>query len=312
FSATTSPQDTTPPTVAITAPAGGTTVSGTVTVTASASDNVSVTGVQLQLDGVNLGSEITSAPYSIDWSTIAVSNGAHSLSAIARDLAGNIAMSAAVGVTVSNSGGGTPAQVGQWSSVLTWPLVAIHAVLLPNGQVLAWDGAAQGGAAFIWYPTAIVLPDGRVVVMAGETTCEGCTADIPEIYDPAANTWTQLSAAALSLPEYPHLYVLADGRILVIGSFEAAIPTSVLDLNSLRWTVVDPTVLDGQSSAMYLPGKFVKSGTSATSDPPFVAAAATTYVLDMNQPNPAWRQTAPMTFPRAYHNMVLLDRKSVV
>ena len=378
FSATTSPQDTTPPTVAITAPAGGTTVSGTVTVTASASDNVSVTGVQLQLDGVNLGSEITSAPYSIDWSTIAVSNGAHSLSAIARDLAGNIAMSAAVGVTVSNSGGGTPAQVGQWSSVLTWPLVAIHAVLLPNGQVLAWDGAAQGGAAFIWnpttsqftsvpppsnifcagqcrlpdgrvfvpgghiqnfvglrdtnifnpstrtwqsrapmtdgrwYPTAIVLPDGRVVVMAGETTCEGCTADIPEIYDPAANTWTQLSAAALSLPEYPHLYVLADGRILVIGSFEAAIPTSVLDLNSLRWTVVDPTVLDGQSSAMYLPGKFVKSGTSATSDPPFVAAAATTYVLDMNQPNPAWRQTAPMTFPRAYHNMVLLPDGTVL
>ena len=97
----------------------------------------------------------------------------------------------------------------------------------------------------------------------------------------------------------------------MIGSFEAAIPTSVLDLNSLRWTVVDPTVLDGQSSAMYLPGKFVKSGTSATSDPPFVAAAATTYVLDMNQPNPAWRQTAPMTFPRAYHNMVLLPDGTV-
>ena len=63
---------------------------------------------------------------------------------------------------------------------------------------------------------------------------------------------------------------------------------------------------------MYLPGKFVKSGTSATSDPPFVAAAATTYVLDMNQPNPAWRQTAPMTFPRAYHNMVLLPDGTVL
>ena len=46
--------DTTPPVVALTAPVNGATVSGTVALTATATDNVAVTGVQFQLDGKNL------------------------------------------------------------------------------------------------------------------------------------------------------------------------------------------------------------------------------------------------------------------
>src|SRR5207237_252613 len=95
--------DTTPPTVSITAPANGATVSATVTVSASASDNVGVAGVQFQLDGANLGAVVTSAPYQISWNTITVANGSHSLTAKARDAAGNSITSAAVTVTVSNS-----------------------------------------------------------------------------------------------------------------------------------------------------------------------------------------------------------------
>ena len=98
--------DTTPPTVTMTAPANGATVSATVTVSADASDNVGVAGVQFQLDGANLGSEVTSAPYSISWDTTTASNGTHSLTAVARDAAGNRGTAAAVTVTVSNGGGG--------------------------------------------------------------------------------------------------------------------------------------------------------------------------------------------------------------
>src|SRR5258708_18493752 len=54
--------DTTPPTVSITSPSSGATVSGTITVTANASDNVGVAGVQFKLDGANLGAEDTTAP----------------------------------------------------------------------------------------------------------------------------------------------------------------------------------------------------------------------------------------------------------
>ena len=88
------------PTVAITAPANGATVSGTITVSATASDNVGVIGVQFKLDGANLLSEDTVAPYSISWNT-GLWPGSHTLTAAARDAAGNTATSAGVTVTVT-------------------------------------------------------------------------------------------------------------------------------------------------------------------------------------------------------------------
>lgn len=53
-------KDVTPPTVSVAAPASGSTLSGMVTVSASASDNVGVAGVQFKLDGANLGTECVS------------------------------------------------------------------------------------------------------------------------------------------------------------------------------------------------------------------------------------------------------------
>jgi hypothetical protein len=98
--------DTTPPTVGITSPASGVTVSGPLTVTASASDNVGVVGVQLKYDGANgsgnFGAELTTAPYSFTKDTAAVANGSYTLTAVARDAAGNLTVSAPVAVTVAN------------------------------------------------------------------------------------------------------------------------------------------------------------------------------------------------------------------
>ncbi|MGA2279704.1 MAG: S8 family serine peptidase [Verrucomicrobiota bacterium] len=93
--------DTTPPSVTMTAPTNGAQVTGTITVTATASDNISVVGVQFLLDGVNLGAEDTVAPYSVSWATTNSSNGSHALAAIARDAAGNRATNS-VTVTVMN------------------------------------------------------------------------------------------------------------------------------------------------------------------------------------------------------------------
>jgi hypothetical protein len=78
-------------------------VSGTIAVTANAADNVAVLGVQFLLDGVALGSEDTSAPYSINWDTRTATNASHVLTARARDGAGNLTTSAGVTVTVNNS-----------------------------------------------------------------------------------------------------------------------------------------------------------------------------------------------------------------
>src|SRR6266850_33938 len=94
--------DTTPPSVSVTSPAAGATVSGTITMTANASDNVGVVGVQFQVDGVNAGAEDTSAPYSAPWNTLSAANGSHVVTAVARDAAGNSRTSAAVTVNVFN------------------------------------------------------------------------------------------------------------------------------------------------------------------------------------------------------------------
>ena len=95
--------DTAPPTVSISSPVAGATVSGTITVSATASDNVGVIGVQFQVDSLNTGAELTAVPYALSLDTTKLSNGSHSLAAVARDAAGNRTTSSAVPVTVSNA-----------------------------------------------------------------------------------------------------------------------------------------------------------------------------------------------------------------
>ncbi len=100
-SVATSTPDTTPPTTSITAPANGATVSGTTTVSASASDNVGVTRVEFYLDGA-LKSTDTTSPYSWSWDTTTATNASHTLVSKAYDAAGNVGTSATITVTVNN------------------------------------------------------------------------------------------------------------------------------------------------------------------------------------------------------------------
>ncbi len=115
--ATTLSSDTTPPFVSMTAPLANATVSDTIPVSVTASDNVAVADVRFQLDGVNLGPDLTSTPYSISWDTTTATNGIHTLTAIAKDTSGNPATSASVTVTVSNTIVGPPTQglIGYWT-----------------------------------------------------------------------------------------------------------------------------------------------------------------------------------------------------
>ena len=97
------PADVTPPNVALTAPAANAIVGGaSVAVSATASDDVAVAGVQFLLDGVPLGAEDTASPWSIVWNTAGTTSGAHVLSARARDAAGNVGSAAGVPIVVDN------------------------------------------------------------------------------------------------------------------------------------------------------------------------------------------------------------------
>ena len=93
--------DDTPPAVTLTEPSPGT-VAGEIALTAEASDAGGVAGVRFLIDGVPLGDEDLSSPYSIAWNSISAANGTHAVAARARDAAGNEAQSATVSVTVAN------------------------------------------------------------------------------------------------------------------------------------------------------------------------------------------------------------------
>ncbi len=97
------PKDTTPPTVSITSPVANATLSGTLSVTANASDNVAVASVQFKVDGANTGAAISAAPYSYALDTTTLADGNHILTAVATDTSGNSTTSAGVAVKVNNA-----------------------------------------------------------------------------------------------------------------------------------------------------------------------------------------------------------------
>jgi beta-lactamase superfamily II metal-dependent hydrolase len=127
--------DTVPPTTAVTAPAGGATVSGSIAVTANASDDRGVVKVEFYLDGA-LQSTDSAAPYSWTWNTTTASNASHTLTTRAYDAANNVGTSAGVSVTVSNVG-------GAGLDISGWKIVQANAsntFVVPAGTVIPGDG----------------------------------------------------------------------------------------------------------------------------------------------------------------------------
>ena len=129
------------PTVGVSAPAAGAIVAGAVLVSAAAADNVGVAGVTFMDGGVPIGAEVTAAPFQTTWQTSLVSDGSHTLSAVARDAAGNTATSAGVPVTVRNMAT-VPAIIG-----MTQPGAqsAIVAAGLAVGTISSANSAAPVG-----------------------------------------------------------------------------------------------------------------------------------------------------------------------
>lgn len=89
------------PKVTLTSPAERIPLNGTIVVSATASDDHQVFGVQFAVDGQTLGSEDGAEPYEAVWDTLTAANGVHTITAIARDAAGKES-TASVAVTVVN------------------------------------------------------------------------------------------------------------------------------------------------------------------------------------------------------------------
>lgn len=133
-----------------------------------------------------------------------------------------------------------PSEVGQWSSPREWPLVAIHAALLPTGEVLAYsypDDRPGHSAALLWDPDTdtfrdvsldrdvfcsglVLLSDGTLLMTGGNA--HGCsfqgTADVHR-FDPFERTWQREPDMSVAR-WYPSNVLLADGRVLITSGLD--------------------------------------------------------------------------------------------
>ncbi|PYX86541.1 MAG: hypothetical protein DMG70_00465 [Acidobacteria bacterium] len=90
------------PSVAITSPVSGATVSGSISISGTASDSVSISSVQVAVDGGSFSNASGTNNWSFSLNTSSLSNGSHSLTAKTSDAAGMTAISSPVAITVNN------------------------------------------------------------------------------------------------------------------------------------------------------------------------------------------------------------------
>lgn len=96
------PADLTAPTVRPLYPHAEQRIGGVIALATQSSDNVGVAGVQFSVNGTNIGTERTTAPYQVIWDSSSVADGNYQLTSVSRDAAGNTT-SRSVAVTVDNS-----------------------------------------------------------------------------------------------------------------------------------------------------------------------------------------------------------------
>lgn len=184
------------PATSITAPANGATVSGIVSVTASATDNVGVTKVEFWLDGV-LKSTDTLTPFAWSWDTATATNGSHAIVTKAYDAALNVGTSATINVTVSN---GVAINIGSYQ------VVQANAALtytIPAGTTIASKGY-------------VVI--GRNATKAAFQTFWGVTLAANVVYINAADTMPQLNGG--------ETYTLRNASSVTLDGPSIAQPTS--------------------------------------------------------------------------------------
>jgi len=141
---TTGAGDTTAPTTSVTAPANGATVSSTVSVTATASDNIAVTKMEIYIDGTLRTSNTSATSLTYSWNTTTFANGSHTIVSKAYDAAGNVGTSSTITVTVSNAGSQQLLGNPGFETGTATPWVAATGVVTNSASEAAHGGTWKG------------------------------------------------------------------------------------------------------------------------------------------------------------------------
>jgi hypothetical protein len=168
-----------------------------------------------------------------------------------------------------------------------------------------------------WYPSSTTLPNGDLLVIAGQIdTTQGMNPE-PQVWQTASGSWRNLTTAHLVVPYYPYMYVAPNGKVFMAGPNQL---TRYLDVSGTgSWNPVGNFNYGNRnwaSSVMYDNGKVLVTGgstcgfysTTCTTPP-----TATAEIIDLTNSSPAWKYTNSMTHGRRLHNATLLaDGKVLV
>jgi fibronectin type 3 domain-containing protein len=215
------PSDTTPPAAQLTAPAANSTVSGTVTVTATATDASGVTKVEFYVNSKLIGTD-TNAPYSFSWDTTPLPNDKHSIAVAAYDTAGNVSPPLGYLVTVQNGDKQAP----------TAPTALSATAAAYNVVNLNWKAATDNIAVTGYSIVRDGLPIGQV---SGATAYTDSTVIANTSYsyqviamDAAANKSSASTAATVKTP------TISDSQAPSTPANLSATPQGIQQVN-LNW-----------------------------------------------------------------------------
>jgi hypothetical protein len=234
--------DTTAPSVSITAPSGGT-VSGAVQITAAASDNVAVAGVRFLDGSAQVGAEITSGAYQTTWDTTLVADGSHTLTAIARDAAGNTRSSAPIVVTVNNRVT-VPAVTGMLQADAQ---AAITGASLVPSVSTAPSGTVQAGKVISQNPGGnTTAPRNSTVAIVVSTGAAAATPTVDKmIFSDGANKRTTAAFSTTNAGDVLVAFAASDGPAGANGQ------TLTISGAGLTWTRVKRAALEGGVSEIW-------------------------------------------------------------
>ena len=270
------PADTTPPVVNLTAPLNGAVVSGSVDITATASDDGEVAKVEFTLDGALLAVD-DNPPYEFTWDSTSAVDGSRQIVARAYDSAGNTA-SDAVTITLSNGGGTTPttltftnadSQDGYVKATATGGAPVVGSSFMENFYGLAIGRGSDGkfNRAFLSFDTS-AIPAGAIITRAYlRVTRNSASADpwangnllVIDVNSGcigSCSTATSDWGAALTASEASNLLNWTNGQ-QTSGDFNAA---GLAAINTGGTTQLRLRFADNQSSTAYI---FIDNGASA-------------------------------------------------
>lgn len=266
------------PTVAISSPINNSSVSGNSTIAASATNTI---GVQFKVDNLDLGTEDTLAPYSLNWDTTTVANGSHTITAVARNASGvtatnsisvNVQNIITPPVTTDNLITNPSAETANGSSPASWS----YGSWGTNSPTYTYENNGHTGSRSVktqitsfsngdakWYFNPVTVEAGKTYSYSHFYKTNATTDVVVQFTDTAGNNsymWLNTLAASSSWQQYNSNFTVPTGIVKV---------TVLQVLYSIGWVQIDDVLLTQNEPAtqeIITNSSFeLSSGTSPTS-----------------------------------------------